>query len=108
MIYCVSDTLNYLSRHGMTVAIDDSRSGFSSLSYLHTLLFDTIKINRNFVADMLTDPKSESVIASVVVLAHEFNIPLIARTLRSGQSANTFLRWDARRDRADGYAARHF
>lgn len=89
----------------MTVAIDDSGSGFSSLSYLHTLLFDTIKINRNFVADVLTDPKSESVIASVVVLAHEFNIPLIARTLRSERSANTFLIWDAGRHRAADLSA---
>lgn len=97
----VSDTLNYLRRHGVTVAIDDFGSGFSSLSYLHCLPFDTIKIDRNFVAGVLTDPKCESVIASVVVLAHGFNVPLIAEGIEEQAVSEHLLEMGC--EKAQGY-----
>ncbi|MRS15106.1 EAL domain-containing protein [Enterobacteriaceae bacterium RIT691] len=70
--------LNYLRRHGIMISLDDFGAGFSSLSYLHTLPFDSIKIDRHFVAEQLKDDKSESVIRSILVLAKGFNVPLIA------------------------------
>lgn len=78
-----SETLGYLRRHGVSVAIDDFGSGFSSLSYLHKLPFDTIKIDRNFVSGVLNDHKSESIISAVIVLAEGFNVPLIAEGIEN-------------------------
>jgi EAL domain-containing protein (putative c-di-GMP-specific phosphodiesterase class I) len=72
------EILNALRNYGISVAIDDFGSGFSSLSYLHMLPFDSIKIDRSFISSVLKDDNSEAVISAVVVLARGFNVPLVA------------------------------
>ncbi|MDX6040983.1 bifunctional diguanylate cyclase/phosphodiesterase [Scandinavium lactucae] len=74
----IGKMLGYLRRHGVSISLDDFGSGFSSLSYLHALPFDSIKIDRNFVMGVIDDEKAQSVINSLIVLASGFNVPLIA------------------------------
>lgn len=74
----IVDTLKYLRRLGVSVAIDDFGSGYSSLSYLHSFPFDCLKIDRTFVTDILTNEKNAAVVASVLTLAKSFNVPLVA------------------------------
>lgn len=74
----ISKMLNYLRRHGIAIALDDFGANFSSLSYLHSLPFDSIKIDRHFVSGYLGDDKAKSVINSLIVLARGFKVPLIA------------------------------
>lgn len=74
----ISKMLGYLRRHGISISLDDFGSGFSSLSYLHALPFDSIKIDRNFVMGVIGDDKAQSVINSLIMLASGFNVPLIA------------------------------
>ncbi|WP_417883086.1 EAL domain-containing protein [Vibrio rumoiensis] len=79
----VAKVLHSLQRSGISIAIDDFGSGYSSLSYLHNLPFDTLKIDRSFVSDMLSNKKNEAVIASVLNLARNFNVPLIAEGIET-------------------------
>lgn len=74
----VIETLSYLRRLGLSVAIDDFGSGYSSLSYLHQLPFDCLKIDRGFVMGLMNDKKSEAVISSVIMLSQQFGVPLVA------------------------------
>ncbi|MCS2170465.1 EAL domain-containing protein [Scandinavium sp. TWS1a] len=74
----IGKMLSYLRRHGISISLDDFGSGFSSLSYLHALPFDSIKIDRNFVHGVMGDEKAQSVISSLIMLASGFNVPLIA------------------------------
>lgn len=74
----IVDTLKYLRRLGVSVAIDDFGSGYSSLSYLHSFPFDCLKIDRTFVSDILTNEKNTAVVSSVLTLAKSFNVPLVA------------------------------
>lgn len=79
--------LAYLRRLGVSVAIDDFGSGYSSLSYLHSLPFDCLKIDRGFVKNVLDDKKSEAVIASVLMLAQSFEVPLVAEGVETAEMA---------------------
>ncbi|MDX6020248.1 GGDEF domain-containing protein [Scandinavium sp. V105_16] len=81
----VIDTLNYLRRLGLSVAIDDFGSGYSSLSYLHLLPFDCLKIDRDFVSGIIDDQKSEAIIASVIMLSQSFGVPLVAEGVESAE-----------------------
>jgi EAL domain-containing protein (putative c-di-GMP-specific phosphodiesterase class I)/GGDEF domain-containing protein len=83
----IVESLAYLRRLGISVAIDDFGSGYSSLSYLHSLPFDCLKIDRGFVRNVLDDAKSEAVIASVLMLSRSFNVPLVAEGVETAEMA---------------------
>ena len=62
-------TLHQLRDIGVGIALDDFGTGYSSLSYLHRFPFDKIKIDRSFVAGMLGDGGSSSIVQAVVTIA---------------------------------------
>lgn len=74
----MSRMIAYLRRHGIAVALDDFGVNLSSLSYLHSLSFDSIKIDRRLVCQFADEDKAESMIASLIVLAQGFKVPVVA------------------------------
>lgn len=73
----------------------------SSLSYLHNLVFNQLKIDRQFVRDIEHDGRSESVVSSVLMLSHTLKVPLVAEGIET-QEMNNKLR-DMGCDLAQGY-----
>ena len=58
------DTLTRLKKLDVQLAIDDYGTGYSSLSYLQRLPVDSIKIDQSFVADMLRNKDSATIVRS--------------------------------------------
>lgn len=81
----LKETLSTLRSAGVTIAIDDFGSGFSSLSWLHKLEFDTLKIDRNFVMDVEHNARNASIISAVIRIAEGFGVPLIAEGVETEQ-----------------------
>ena len=63
---------------GMTIAIDDFGVGSSSLAYLARLPVGEIKIDKSFVMHMATVPSDALIVRSVVDLAANLGIPVVA------------------------------
>ncbi|MFN7166133.1 MAG: putative bifunctional diguanylate cyclase/phosphodiesterase [Pannonibacter sp.] len=74
----INATITRLSSLGIGIAIDDFGTGYSSLSYLHQYRFQTLKIDRSFVARLGTDPKAQAIIRSLVELARTLDMTVVA------------------------------
>ncbi|NOH95204.1 bifunctional diguanylate cyclase/phosphodiesterase [Vibrio sp. 99-70-13A1] len=74
----VNLVLQQMQDLGFRVSIDDFGTGFSSLSYLCRLRFDEIKIDREFVTNVVTDNKLQTVFNSIASLATNLNKPVVA------------------------------
>ena len=69
-----SATTKSLRSQGFKVALDDFGSGYSSLSYIHKLAFDNLKIDRSFVENLLVDPRSQGVVKTILELCSSFQV----------------------------------
>ena len=84
----VITSLNEFKAMGMDVSIDDFGTGFSSLSYLHRLPLDRLKIDRSFVQSMSSMGDSGSTIAHMVInLAHSLGLSVVAEGVESEDHA---------------------
>ena len=75
--------LHDLDALGIVVSLDDFGTGFSSLTYLHQLPIGALKIDRSFVADMLTSRKALELVRSILNVARSLDLPVVAEGIET-------------------------
>ena len=63
---------------GVKISIDDFGTGYSCLAYFKDIPVDELKIDKSFVAGMLTDQASADISSLIVDLAHRFGLTVAA------------------------------
>jgi diguanylate cyclase (GGDEF)-like protein/PAS domain S-box-containing protein len=70
--------LNQLKALSVGLLLDDFGTGYSSLSYLHNFRFDTLKIDRSFVARLEQSGKEAEIVRTIVSLARALQMDVVA------------------------------
>lgn len=71
---------------GVTIAIDDFGSGYSSLSYLTKLPFDTLKIDRSFGMAVASSDDARAIVRSTVELARSLGKHVVTEGVEDAES----------------------
>ncbi len=74
----VGDVLAKLGELGLGLSLDDFGTGYSSLTHLKALPVGEVKIDRSFVARMITDPVDAAIVEATIQLAHSIGIRVVA------------------------------
>jgi diguanylate cyclase (GGDEF)-like protein len=72
-----------LREHGVRIAIDDFGSGFTSMGYLRRRPVDLVKIDKNFIDDMVASPDQLALVAGIVHLAQSLGLTVIAEGIET-------------------------
>jgi len=72
------ESLRRLKDIGVSISLDDFGTGYSSLSYLKRFPIDVLKIDKSFVDDVTTNSADAAIALSVISLAHNLNMRVIA------------------------------
>lgn len=76
-------TLTKLRKIGFQIALDDFGNGFSSLNYLMKLPIDTIKIDREYIKNILYDKEKEIIVRGLIGMAHDLDLKIVAEGIES-------------------------
>ena len=93
-------TLFGLKEVGISLVVDDFGTGYSSLDSFATSPFDTLKIDRSFVRDMVTNPRHGAIVHTIAGFAELLGLELVAEGVENRAQAE--LLFDVGCERGQG------
>ncbi|KAF0676461.1 EAL domain-containing protein [Profundibacterium mesophilum] len=79
--------MNRLQNQGISFAIDDFGSGYTSMRYLKDLYFDILKIDGQFIRGIARSPDNQAVVKALVSIGRHFDMVTIAEFVETGEDA---------------------
>ncbi|MBU2887602.1 EAL domain-containing protein [Gilvimarinus agarilyticus] len=93
--------LNQLNQMGLSLSIDDFGTGYSSLAYLKRFPIDKLKIDSSFIHDIPIDQNDAAIAKSIIGLAHNMQLTVVAEGVEQEQQASWLRDNDC--DQVQGY-----
>jgi diguanylate cyclase (GGDEF)-like protein/PAS domain S-box-containing protein len=83
--------INELHEMGCNIVLDDFGTGYSSLAYLKQFPINSIKIDRSFIRDILTDPSDAAICNAIHAMAESLNINVVAEGVETKEQLDYLL-----------------
>ncbi len=83
------EILMQLQALGVQISIDDFGNGFTTLTYFENLPTDLIKIDKSFINGIPGNMRDTAIISSIITLASNFGINVIAEGIETEQQLTT-------------------
>ncbi|MDT0617035.1 EAL domain-containing protein [Salinisphaera sp. P385] len=80
-----AEALARLRRRGIRIAIDDFGTGYASLSYLNRFPVDVLKIDKQFVRDILLDRNDCAIVNAIIGMAHNLELEVVAEGVETAE-----------------------
>lgn len=94
-------TMARFIKKGYCFSLDDFGTGYSSLMYLHELPFDTVKIDKAFITEMINKPSKMSLVKTFIDLAHKLNLSILAEGVENQRTLEVLRSYEC--DYYQGY-----
>ncbi|MGD9164018.1 MAG: EAL domain-containing protein [Chromatiales bacterium] len=86
-----AEVISQLRELGVYISMDDFGTGYSSLSYLRNYHFDTLKVDRVFIRDIIDDPNDRELIIATLRMARGLGVRVVAEGVETAEQL-AFLR----------------
>ncbi len=97
----LKETIEDYRHLGVKIAIDDYGTGYSSLAYLSELGFDELKVDKQFVMDIETSSKNQTICKTTCDMAKSLGSMVVAEGVENLASYNKLMHYGC--DIAQGY-----
>ncbi|SDP89609.1 diguanylate cyclase (GGDEF) domain-containing protein [Rhodoferax sp. OV413] len=78
--------MKHLADNGVSVVLDDFGAGFSSLSYVHQYHFSGLKIDKSFILELTTSPRSRAIVRAIVRMAESLDLSVVAEGVEDAET----------------------
>jgi diguanylate cyclase len=86
---------------GVQISIDDFGTGYSSLIYLKRFPINRLKIAQPFIQDIIKSTSDESLVNTIISMAHSLGLSVIAEGVETREQFQTLIDLDC--DEVQGY-----
>lgn len=97
----VESLLGALADDGIGLVLDEFGTGLSSLTHLRRAPLTGLKIDRSFVARLMSDEPSAQLVLATIDAARAFDLPVTAIGVEDAEQKAVLTRWGC--DHAQGY-----
>lgn len=77
--------LHRLSKAGISIAVDDFGTGYSSLTYLKRMPVQHLKIDKQFIRDLLVNEEDTRIANTIIDLGRSLNLSVVAEGVETAE-----------------------